>query len=346
MQETEHLALYRLIFTALLVFLCNGYIYSQRYPDSEVDTLLESGIEHLLNQNYDSAKSDFLTLDKKYPSIPLGKIYLAVVDITKAYDYGDELNSEIIGKNLDDALELSETLIEKSPAYIWNYYFAALSTGYKAYLRVLNGEWLSAIANGLSSVNYFEDCLKMDSEFYESYVALGTYTYWKSRKLEFLEWLPFFDDESELGIKYLELAFNKASYNKNLAAVALSWIYIDNKNFPAAIKVIEKELQKNPMNRTLKWVLARAYEDVNPTKSIEVYDELLLSYQAIPGQNHFHELTLKHKMAQQYNKIGDKKEALRLCNEILSQQNLNENVKERLADRLERVEELRQELVK
>jgi hypothetical protein len=127
---------------------------------------------------------------KKYPELPFGKIYLAVTDITKAFDYGEEINSEAISKNLDEALELSENLLENNPADIWNNYFVALSKGYKSYLRVLNGDWLSAISSGLSSVNYFEDCLEMDSSFYESYVALGTYKFWKSRKLEFLEWLP------------------------------------------------------------------------------------------------------------------------------------------------------------
>lgn len=344
MPEIERLVHYKAIQIVFLIVLSNIFIYSQRYPNQEVNKLLDVGIEYILNQNYELAKSKFNILNNKYPELPLGKIYLAVVDITKAFDYGEEFNSETISKNLDDALALSEKLLEKNPNDIWNHYFVALSKGYKSYLRVLNGDWLSAISSGLSSVSYFEDCLEMDSSFYESYVALGTYKFWKSRKLEFLDWLPFIDNESENGIRYLELALDKTSYNKNLAAVSLIWIYIENKNIYRAIEITERELKKNPINRTLQWALARAYEDVDPGKAIEIYNQIISSYQKIPGQNHYQEITLKHITAQQYSKMGEKREALRLCDEILATQNLTEYVKEKLADRLKRVQELKKKL--
>lgn len=330
-----------LIFIFILISPYTGF--PQRYPDSEVNRLLDVGIEYILNQNYDLARARFTQLNQKYPELPLGKIYLAVTDITKAFDYGEEVNSDI-SKNLNSALEQSEQLLDKDPSNIWNSYFVALAKGYRAYQKVLNGDWLTAITNGLSSVNYFEDCLEMDSTFYEAYVALGTYKFWKSRKLEFLEWLPFFSDESYNGIKYLELALEKTSYNRNLAAVSLIWIYIETKNTMRGIEIAEAELRKNPINRTLKWALARAYEDVNLRKAIQIYNELLTSYQNIPNQNHFQEITLKHVIAQQYVKLGEKREALRLCEEILSENNLTESVREKLSDRLKRVRKMKKEL--
>lgn len=345
MRGTEHLVHCRSIAILVIALSISNFTYSQRFPNQEVNKLLDIGIEYVLNQNYDLAKVKFSLLEKNYPDLPFGKIYLAVADITKAFDNGEEVNSEAVVKNLDEALELSENLLDKNPTNIWNHYFVALSKGYKSYLRVLNGEWLSAISSGLSSVDYFDDCLEMDSTFYESYVALGTYKFWKSRKLEFLEWLPFIDDESEKGIKYLELALEKTSYNKNLAAVSLIWIYIENKNFQRAIEIAEKELKKNPINRTLKWALARAYEDLNSRKAIQLYNELLTAYKNIPDQNHYHEITLKHIIAQQFVKIGETREALRLCDEILSTNNLTEIIREKLADRLKRVKKLKKELM-
>lgn len=317
--------------------------FAQRYPDPEVNKLLDVGIEYILNQNYELAKTKFELLKKKYPNLPLGKIYLVVVDITKAFDYGEEINSDIQNR-LDEALVMAEELLENDPQNIWNIYFVALTKGYKAYFKVLNGDWISAITSGLSSVNYFEDCLKIDSSFYESYVALGTYKFWKSRKLEFLEWLPFFNDESEKGIQFLELALSKTTYNKNLAAVSLVWIYIEKKHFGRAIEIAEAELHKNPLNRTLKWALARAYEDVDLRKAINLYNELLISYQSIVGLNYYQEITLKHILAQQYVKVGEKLEALKLCDEILYDDRLSETVRERLSDRIKKVKKLKKEL--
>jgi predicted Zn-dependent protease len=345
MQEIERLALYKITTLIIITILFSNNSYSQRFPNSEINKLLDLGIEYILNQNYELAKSKFTLLDKNHPDLPLGKIYLAVLEITKAFDLGEDLNISI-DENLDSALQISEYLHNSEPVNLWYNYFVALSKGYKAYYKALNGEWISAISTGISSVNYFEDCLEIDSTFYEAYIALGTYKFWKSKKLEFLEWLPFIADESSDGIRYLETALEKTSYNKNLAAVSLIWIYIENKNFHRAIRIAEEALKKNPINRTLKWGLARAYEDVNPLKSILVYQELLASYQKIPNQNHFHELTLKHLLAQQYVKIGDKRNALRLCEEILMENKLHDDVREKLEDRIKRVEKLKKDLLK
>lgn len=344
MLEIEHLVRYKTILYLIFFLNLSNFVFAQRFPDQEVNRLLDHGIEYVLNHNYELAEKKFSLLDARFPKIPLGKIYLAMVEISKASDLGGELESDSILKSLDKALLLSENLLEKNPADIWNNYFVALCNGYKAYIKILNGEWLSAISTGLNSVKYFENCLEIDSTFYESYVVLGTYKFWKSRKLEFLEWLPFVDDESEIAIQYLETAINNSSYNRNFAVVSLIWIYIERNNYSLAIMTAERELKRNPFNRNLKWALARAYEEINLRKSIEIYHQLLTSYTRIPSQNHFQEITLKHIIAQQHLKIGEKREALRLCDEILSTNNLQENVRKRLEDRLDRVKELKKEL--
>ena len=342
MREIEHLARFSLILLILLFFSTN--IYSQKYPNADVNRLLEDGIELITNQNYDSAKIKLTELERNFPKLPLGKIYLAVTEITKTYDYGESFNSKIILKLLDDALEQSEERLEKEPENVWNNYFVALSRGYLSYFRVLNDEWLSAISNGVTAVQYFENCLEIDSAFYESFVAIGNLKFWKSRKLEILNWIPFFKDESGEGIAYLEMALNTQTYSKNLTALSLIWIYIEDKNFNRAIQIAEQELKLHPGNRAIKWALARAYEDVDLNLSIQLYKELIASYQKIKGQNHYHEITLKHIVAQQYQKLGMNNEALRFCNEILSTRNLSDNVRQRLADRFERVMNLKEEL--
>lgn len=344
MLEIELLVPYKMIRIFAVIFLLIDITYSQRYPNNEVNKLLDVGIEYIVNQNYDLAKVKFNLLHQKYPDLPLGKIYLAVVDITKALDYGEELE-ESTKQNLDEAIELSENLLDKNPSNKWHHYFSALSKGYKAYFKVLDDQMLSAIPSVLGSIQNFEDCLEIDSSFYESYFALGTYKFWRSRKLEFLEWLPFIDDESEKGIKYLELALEKTSYSKNLTALSLIWIYIDVKNYSGAIQIADQELKKNPINRPLKWALARAYEEVNPRKAIQIYTEIINSYDKLPNNNHYNEITLKHLIAQQLSKIGEKREALRLCEEILVEQNLTEKIREKLSDRLNRVKRMKKELI-
>lgn len=125
--------------------------------------------------------------------------------------------------------KISERLLKSDPHYIWNHYFLALTEGYIAYYDALRESWLQAFSTGLSSVSGFEDCLEIDENFYESLIAIGSFKFWKSNKTEFINWLPFIDDEKELGIKYLQKAIKSSGYNSHLAIHSLIWIYIDQK---------------------------------------------------------------------------------------------------------------------
>ena len=62
--------------------------------------------------------------------------------------------------------------------------------------------------------------------------------------------------------------------------------------------------------------------------------------------NHFNEIVLKHLIAQQYEKMGEKEKALKLCNDIMGITNLSDYVKSKLGDRLNRVNELRLRVMK
>ena len=342
MQETELLGHSKYIFFFLI---CSPvFLQAQVFPDSKVDSLLRDGIENIINQKYDFSKKDFIILDKDFPKLPVGKIYIAAVEIAKSYDLAIPFKTDLINKNLDEAKEMSEALIDSEEDNIWNNYFLALADGYKAYFDALTGDWLSAFGIGVTSVHLFEHCLKVDSTFYEALIATGTYKYWKSSKMEFLNWLPFVSDEREEGIKLLEEAVNNSSYNSYLAINSLIWIYIDRHEFIKAIGIAESALVRYPNSRFFKYGLARAYEDVDKQKAIQIYYEILNSFTDSEKLNRCNEIILKHIIAQQYYRLGDNKSALALCNEILSIKNLTDYELDKLGDRLDRVKSLKREL--
>jgi uncharacterized protein HemY len=63
-------------------------------------------------------------------------------------------------------------------------------------------------------------------------------------------------------------------------------------------------------------------------------------------ENYKNEITLKHLIAQQYVKLGDKDKALKYCNEILSIKNIPPKTLDELSERLERVKSLKKDLSK
>ena len=333
-----------LIFTVLLSI--NFDVKAQVYPDRTVHGLLKSGIDLVVKQDYDDAKKIFLGLDKIRQDIPLGKIYLAALSIARSYDYAEPFDDARITKYLSDAKKISQRLLDKDKNNIWYNYFYAMSEGYIAYYAALQEKWIDAFSGGLNAVAAFEYCMKLDKNFYESKIAIGSYKFWKSKKIEFLNWLPFIDDEKETGINYLEDAVTHSGYNSHVAVNSLIWIYIEQSRFNDAVQVAQSALKKYPDSRVFKWGLARAYEEIDPGKSIKLYKEILLSYPASLKTNKINEITLKHLIAQQMVKLKMNAEALTLCAEILSENNLSEYEKSKLNDRLERVAKLKRELSK
>ena len=345
MQEIVRLALSK-IFSFFFFILIYAELSAQTYPDARVDSFIRTGIGHIVNQEYTSAAEIFNLLNEEYSHLPLGKIYLAANKIAEAYDYAKDFDEKYILKNLESAKEQSEELVDQDNDNIWYHYFYALAEGYISYYDAIEGSWFSALSTGINSISKFEEILIEDKNFYEAYIAIGTFEYWKSRKLEFMDWLPFASDSKNIGIDRLIRAIDSSSYNSHLAINSLIWIYIDQKKYDDAIKVAEKALSEFPKSRTFKWGLARGYEEKNPLRAIELYLDILHSYPDSLKENYKNEITLKHLIAQQYAKLGKKEKAIQYCDEILSMKNIPKKTLDDLSERLERVKSLKKELSK
>lgn len=346
MQVTELLARSnRFCFLIFLIFI-SSISYPQRFPDIFVHNQLKNGIKKIVDQKYDEAKSIFSQLDKARKDLPLGKIYLAATEIAESFDYEKPFNETIISRYLIESKKISERRLKENESDVWNNYFMALTEGYSAYFEALNNNWLSTFSKGLSSVSYFEECLYLNKNFYESLIAIGTFKYWRSRKTEFINWLPFIADEKEYGIELLKKASELSAYNSHLANHSLVWIYIEQKEFKLAIEIAEKALKDSPNSRIFKWGLARAYEDINPAKSVKLYREILMSFPEKLKDNRVNEITLKHLIAQQLIKLKIDDEALKLCNEILAVNNFTDFERQKLDERIKRVKQLKSEIIK
>ncbi|MFO7526496.1 MAG: hypothetical protein R6W68_13675 [Ignavibacteriaceae bacterium] len=343
MQVTGHLVRSDFI-AAILLFIFTCAANAQVYPDQKVDNLLRTGINFIVDQKYDNARKVFNELDSIHSELPLGKIYLAATEIAYSFDFEIPFDSELIESNLENAIIQAEKILERNQNDKWNVYFYALARGYASYYQAINGNWFIALKTGLSSVSAFEECLELDPEFYEAWIAIGTYEYWKSSKTDFISWLPFINDDKKSGIEKLKLAVKSSGYNSHIAIHSLIWIYIDQEEFDSALTLAKYAVEKHPDSRIFKWGLARSFEEKDIQKSIDTYFEILESYKQTGIRTRVNEITLKHIIAQQYSKIRENTKAIKLCEEILANDDLTKFEKNKLEDRLKRVRNLLQKL--
>src|SRR3989304_4678690 len=123
MRETGLLVLSKTSIITFIFLFFQPLILSQEFPGSNVHLMLQSGIESIILQNYDKAEQVFSKLEREYPAIPLGKIYLAAAEIARAYDYAEPFNEDFINNKLEQAEKQSSELIEADENNIWNIYF-------------------------------------------------------------------------------------------------------------------------------------------------------------------------------------------------------------------------------
>lgn len=325
------------IISVFFVVIFTTNIHSQKYPDSTVHSLLTKGINFVIDEEFEQAEKVFLTLQQYNKSLPIADIYIAGTEIAKSFDLKLPYNEKKISFHLNRAKSTSKKMVESEPSNPWAIYFLALGEGYSAYYSAIRGSWLPAFSEGLNSFNNFERCLSMDSSFNDALIAIGSYKYWKSRKTNFLNWLPFFQDEEDYGIELLRTSIVSQTYNKHLAYNSLIWIYIDRKQFRNAISLTEIVLKEHPNSRFFKWSYARAVEEFDYEKANNIYMDILNSLDKKQEGFRINFIILQHKIAQNLIKMNKLKAAQKILKNLLSVNNLSSYEKERLGDRIERV---------
>jgi len=326
------------------LFFLSYNIYAQSFPDKSVDRNLTLAINYTISQNYKSAELILKKLDKEYPALPIGKIYLAGLSITKSVDLAQEFDKKLIYNYLNKAESQSDSLIDVDPKNPWYKYFAGLTNAYKAYFHSEEGNYLSALIKGFSAISYFDECMEIDSSFAEAKAALGIYMYWKSYKIKGLDFLPFVNDNRGKAINLIEDALRNTVYNKYLIIHSLFWIYSNEKEFKKAGALAELTLNAFPNSRTFLSDYAHSLKQYDKQKSLVVYKKLLKDYQTEKSSNRINEIITKHKIAIVYFEIGNKTEALKICKEILSDRNIPEASLKFLSERIQRIKEMKKEL--
>ncbi len=271
-----------------------AYTPFQKVPSRLMDSLLTSGIDQTLRQEYEAAEKTFQRVVREFPGHPAGFLYQAALMQTMAMDYEIPIERSPFDSLLALALERSSAMIDRDAASPWGYYYRGTMMGYDSYARALRGDWFGAASKGMSSVSDFHHAVEADSSFFDAYAGIGTYYYWKTRKIEFLAWLPFVGDKRNEGIQHLFLCAEKGEYNRYAAMSSLLSIYLDKKSYEEAFYLAKEALRSYPSNRLFLWSFATALEGLaDTTGALEAYNRLLESIVNDRRENSYNELVCR-----------------------------------------------------
>ncbi|MBN2092209.1 hypothetical protein JW964_21495 [candidate division KSB1 bacterium] len=327
----------------MLLLLFVNWLPAQSKLPIMLDSLLQQSVEFTIRQNYAGAESTGLTMMKQYPEHPLGYLFMAATLQSKMLDYETDSFKDIFFNYLDKAEHFAKQAIAQDPQNPMNYFYSGSTFCYRAFYAGKQNQILQAywhISNGIEAL---EKAVKLDSTIYDAYLGIGSYLFWKSQKMHFLNWLPLIKDERAKGIGLIQKTTEKGKYSRFAAINALAWIYIELKQYDNAIEIANTGEKAFPQSRYFKWCLAEAnFRNKNYMEAIHHFRALLNSVTSENFNNHYNEVVCHQKLGESYFYLSQYEKALYHCQKI-EMIHLDSNTHERLKKRMEKVAQLKNE---
>lgn len=280
---------------------------------------------------------------EKYPDNPAGYLYLAGAVQAEFSDYEDGFDRPLFDSLLAKGEALADRLIERKDSADWGYYYAGTALSYRAFSESERGNWPSVIIDGMNSAKMFERCLELNPKFYDAMSGLGTYYYWRSKKTEFLSWLPFVTDRKKEGVSLLTSAVENGTYDTFEAMNSLILVLTEEARYGEALPITLRALAKYPDNRSFLWCLVGIVERTSRRDTAAIKSavtRLLASVVNAPVRNHYYEAACRLKLAQYAMADHEYARVMEECTAILRYKDLEGKTKRDIGKKLREAKEL------
>ncbi len=155
---------------------------------------------------FDQALAASDSLIAREPGNPLGYFLKGTILQTIDEEFRNNIYSKDIDSLLSLAIDMADALHDKDKNNPDWSFLAGASYGYRALLRSFNGHWFKAFRDGLKCSSRLKHALELDSTYYDAYLGLGAYDYYKTVMANDFLWLPFVSDRREIGLEEIRLA--------------------------------------------------------------------------------------------------------------------------------------------
>lgn len=293
------------------------------------------------SEDYAEAESLAISLQWRYPYHPIGFIMQAAMLQSKMLDY-EHFNYrqefytliELTKKKARDRLDQNES----DP---WSLYCLGLAHGSHAVFESRDGSWLTAVKQGVRAKKAFSKCVETDPQFYDAYVGIGSYHYWRTVKTGIVNWLPFVQDDRDEGVRELEIAADSARFSSDFAKDALIWVYIDMEEYEKAESLAVQMQQKYPGGKKFLWGLAQArVKSEEYDRALTAYERLLDKVISDPNRaNYYNEIEIRRRIAECADKLGRYTEVLAQAKAVMALE-IAPDVRDRAGDAISKLRDL------
>ena len=216
----------------------------------------------VLEGKYTEAETLARQFSVDHPKDPAGPLFIAAVIQYAGTDYEDDTRAEEFALLISKAKTLAEWMLTADPADLRMQYYLASSQALRGVWDVQNGSFMKGIMAGRNGAKGMAHIVKADSTFYDAYLMLGSYNFWKSIAVEKFDFLPFVNAKSPEGIATVEFAISKGKMTGDLSNTVFLEMLLEVDPLRAA-RYGEKFIRQYPSCRLFAWQLGEAYKKLN-----------------------------------------------------------------------------------
>ncbi len=221
------------------------------------DPGIEQVIEHFMDQNYDAARSELVTILKAEPDnidalfMHLNADQIEIVDYESYVNHGYRFIRAV-----DSVLAIIDNKMRicKKGEQARCLFYTGTIYGMKSLVLAKLEEWLKAVKCARTSVKLLEEARDLDTSFNETLYGIGLYNYYLG---ENLKWLPFMRGKSRKGLADIEKVASSSSPLNFMAKNSLAWIYVEREDYQKADALVSSVLKKYPDNTIFLRIKAR-----------------------------------------------------------------------------------------
>jgi len=238
------------LFLLILLFITNAI--SQNSNDYENN--LKQSLDFVFNFNFKEAENHLSTLAKLKTDDARPLLYLSNIYVWKYI--GDKQKSDFNKfENLSkQTIERAEASLKINKENRWAYFSLSSIYGYRALMFFLNRQYFDGLWAARKSINWTNELIKLDPEFYDGYLWRGLF-YFSLHQVpsSFKSFLSVFGLKGDIkqGIKDIQLVASHGNFAKIEAMYFLSQFYSASLNDNQKAFSLLRELSSQYPNNVL-----------------------------------------------------------------------------------------------
>jgi hypothetical protein len=253
---------------------------------SDGDTILQRGIDHIYNVEFDAAHTAFTTVIGMYPSHPAGYFLDAMVEWWRIeLDRKNTAYDQRFLEKIDRVIAVCERMLDSTPRNITALFFKGGAIGFRGRFHVTRGNYFSAADDGRQALSILQECQKIAPGNHDIMLGTGLYNYYSvaiPEKMPGIGTLMMFlpSGDKLIGLAQLKACARQAKYAANEAKVVLIQAYTEfEKNMLEAMTFARDLHNRYPKNPKFQRDYGRCLIALGPLDSAEIeWRDVLLKY--------------------------------------------------------------------